>query len=69
MARSLATQESDMNNRIRELSPTRQPNSERANASSIHVAMELGDEELSKVSGGRLFCANGRHIMTGRITC
>ena len=60
-----------MNNQIRELSPTRQPNSERANASSIPVAMELGDEELSMVSGGKLasFCANGRHIATGRITC
>ena len=58
-----------MNNQIRELSPTRQPNRERANASSIDVAMELGDEELSKVSGGRLSCANGRHIPQVKITC
>jgi hypothetical protein len=58
-----------MNNQIRELSPIRQQNNERASASSIQVAMELGDEELSKVSGGRLICANGRHIATGKITC
>jgi hypothetical protein len=60
-----------MNYQVRELSPTRQPNSERANASSIHDAVELGDEELSMVSGGKLalVCANGRHITTGKITC
>ena len=61
-----------MNNQVRELSPTRQPNGERANVSSIHVAMELGDEELSKVSGGRglaLMCATGRHIAQAKIVC
>ena len=58
-----------MNHQIRELSPTKQPNSERTNASSIHVAMELGDEELSKVSGGRLTCVQGKHIKSGKITC
>jgi len=58
-----------MNSQIRELSPTKQPNSERASASSLHVETELGDAELSKVSGGRLTCASGRHIPTLKITC
>ncbi len=61
-----------MNNQIRELSPTKQPNAERANASSIHVATELGDEELSRVSGGGgllLKCATGRHIASAKIVC
>jgi hypothetical protein len=61
--------ESDMNNQIRVLSPTKQPNGERANASSLYVETELGDAELSQVSGGRLICAQGQHIKTGRITC
>jgi hypothetical protein len=58
-----------MNNQIRALSPTKQPSGERANASSLRVETELGDAELSKVSGGRLVCAQGRHIATGKITC
>jgi hypothetical protein len=61
-----------MTHQIRELSPTKQPTRERVNASSVRVEMELGDEELSNVSGGRglfLKCANGRHIATGIITC
>lgn len=58
-----------MNNQVRELSPTRQPNNERAIASSIQVGTELGDEELSKVSGGMPFCATGRHIKRGKLIC
>jgi hypothetical protein len=61
-----------MNNQIRELNPTRRPNGERVNASSVRVEMELGDEELSKVSGGRglaLKCATGRHFAAVKITC
>jgi hypothetical protein len=58
-----------MNDQISALSPTKQPNSERAIVSAIHVGTELGDAELSQVSGGRLICAQGQHIKRGRVTC
>ena len=45
--------------KIREQSPTK-PNDEPAKGASIDVHMELGEEDLSKVSGGT--CAKGQHI-------
>ncbi|MBR1284287.1 hypothetical protein JQ597_19750 [Bradyrhizobium sp. AUGA SZCCT0177] len=59
-----------MNNQIRDLGPTK-PSNERAKRSLIDVEMELGEEELSNVSGGSLHltCAKGQHFATGRITC
>jgi hypothetical protein len=53
-------QESGMNKqKIREQSPTK-PNDEPAKGASIDINMELGEEDLSKVSGGT--CAKGQHI-------
>jgi hypothetical protein len=61
-------QESGMKNKIREQTPTK-PNDERVKDASIDGNIELGDEELSKVSGGRLTCVKGEHIKTGKIIC
>ena len=59
-----------MNNQIRDLGPTKS-NNERAKRSLIVVEMELGEEQLSNVSGGSLHlsCAKGQHFATGKITC
>jgi len=60
-----------MNNQVRELSPSK-PNNEPAKASAVGTEMELGERELSHVSGGRslfLACANGKHIPAVKITC
>jgi hypothetical protein len=59
-----------MNIHIRDLDPTK-PNDEPAKRSLIDVEMELGEQELSNVSGGslHLLCANGRHFAKGKITC
>jgi len=59
-----------MNNQIRDLGPTN-PNNERAKRSLTVVEMELGEEQLSNVSGGSLHlsCAKGQHFATGKITC
>jgi hypothetical protein len=57
-------QESGMKNQIREQSP-KKPKDERAKSTSIDVNMELGDEELSQVSGGT--CAKGEHFKKVRI--
>ena len=59
-----------MNNQIHDLGPTK-PTNERAKRSLIAVEMELGEEELSNVSGGRLHltCAKGQHFTTVKITC
>jgi hypothetical protein len=55
-----------MKNKIREQNPTK-PNDERVKDASIDVNVELGDEELSKVSGGRN-CVKGEHIKEGKLT-
>ena len=59
-----------MNIHIRDLDPTK-PNDERAKPSLIDVEMELGEQELSNVSGGSLHlsCANGQHFSKAKITC
>jgi bacteriocin-like protein len=62
-----------MKNQIRELSPTK-PNGEPNKGAPASVKTELGEEELSQVSGGKgmslyLACANGKHIAAGKITC
>jgi hypothetical protein len=59
-------QESGMKSKIREQSPTK-PNDKRAKDASIDLSTEIGDEELSQVSGGH--CVKGEHIKGGRITC
>jgi len=56
-----------MKNKIREQSPTK-PNDKRAEDASIDVSAEIGDEELSQVSGGRLSCAKGEHIKVVKLT-
>ena len=56
-----------MKNKIREQSPTK-PNDKRAKDASIDVSAEIGDEELSQVSGGRLSCAKGEHFKKVKIT-
>ena len=56
-----------MKNKIREQSPTK-PNDKRAKDASIDVSAEIGDEELSQVSGGRLSCAKGEHIKVVKLT-
>ena len=48
-----------MKKQIREQSPAKQ-NDDRAKDASIDINMELGEAELSKVSGGT--CAKGQHI-------
>jgi hypothetical protein len=60
-------QESGMKNKIREQSPTK-PNDKRVKDASIDVSTEIGDEELSQVSGGRLTCVKGEHIPKVKIT-
>jgi hypothetical protein len=59
-------QENGMKNQIREQSPTK-PKDERAKDASIDANMELGEEELSKVSGGRRPCASGQHYKEGQL--
>jgi hypothetical protein len=59
-------QESGMKNKIREQNPTK-PNDERVKDASIDVNVELGDEELSKVSGGRN-CVKGEHYKEVKLT-
>ena len=55
-------QESGMDKqKIREQSP-KKPKDEGAKAATIDANMELGDEELSKVSGGTLTCVKGEHF-------
>ena len=56
-----------MKNKIREQSPTK-PNDKRAKDASIDVSAEIGDEELSQVSGGRLSCAKGEHIKVVKLS-
>ena len=56
-----------MKNKIREQSATK-PNDKRAKDASIDVSAEIGDEELSQVSGGRLSCAKGEHIKVVKLT-
>ena len=56
-----------MKNKIREQSPIK-PSDKRAKDASIDAGVELGDEELSQVSGGRLSCAKGEHIPKVKIT-
>jgi hypothetical protein len=55
---------------IRDLDPTK-PNDQRAKRSLIDVEMELGEQELSNVSGGSLHlsCVKGQHFAKGKITC
>jgi hypothetical protein len=69
-APSQAIQERDMSDQIRELSPAKS-NNERANCSLMHVEVELGEEELSIVSGGslHLMCAKGQHFAKVKLTC
>jgi len=60
-----------MNNQIRELSPTKQ-DGEADKGAPICVSTELGEEELSQVSGGKssslaLMCATGKHIANAKI--
>jgi hypothetical protein len=59
-----------MNNQIRDLGPTN-PNHEPAKRSRVEVEIELGEMELSNVSGGswHLTCAKGQHFKSGKITC
>ena len=64
---SQTIQESGMKNKIREQSPTK-PNDKRAKDASIDAGVELGEEELSQVSGGRLSCAKGEHIKVVKLT-
>lgn len=42
-----------------------------AEDSRDNLKAELSDEELSKISGGRLglMCVHGEHIVKGRMTC
>ncbi len=61
-----------MNNQTRELSPTRL-DGEADKGAPACVSTELGEEELSQVSGGKssgiaLMCATGRHIAEAKIT-
>lgn len=56
-----------MKNKIREQSPAK-PNDKRAKDASIDVSAEIGDEELSQVSGGRLSCAKGEHIKVVKLS-
>ena len=56
-----------MKKQIREQSPTKL-NDDRAKDASIDAGTELGEAELSKVSGGRLTCAKGEHIPKVKIT-
>jgi hypothetical protein len=61
-----------MKNQIRELSPTK-PNGEPDKGAPAFAETELGEEELSQVSGGKssslaLHCCNGEHIKAGKIT-
>jgi len=44
------------------------PSDKRAKDASIDAGVELGDEELSQVSGGRLTCVKGEHIPKVKIT-
>jgi hypothetical protein len=60
-------QESGMKNKIREQSPIK-PSDKRAKDASIDAGVELGDEELSQVSGGRLSCVKGEHNPKVKIT-
>ena len=53
-----------MKNKIREQNP-KKLNDERAKDASIDANMELGDEELSQVSGGT--CAKGEHFKKVKI--
>ena len=60
-----------MNNQIRELSPTRQDGeADKGVPACVHT--ELGEDELSQVSGGKgssiaLMCASGKHIANAKI--
>jgi hypothetical protein len=61
-----------MNKQIRELSRTK-PDGEADKGASTSVKAELGEEELSQVSGGKtsslaLKCATGKHFAAGKIT-
>jgi hypothetical protein len=60
-------QESGMKNKIREQSP-KKLNDERAKDGSIDANTELGDEELSKVSAGRMSCVKGEHLKKVKLT-
>ena len=55
-----------MKSKIREQSPTK-PNDKRVKDASIDVSTEIGDEELSQVSGGH--CVKGEHIKVVKIIC
>jgi bacteriocin-like protein len=61
-----------MNKQIRELSSTK-PDGEADKGASTLAKAELGEEELSQVSGGKgssraLKCCTGKHIAEGKIT-
>ena len=60
-----------MNNQIRKLSPTKQ-DGEADKGAPICVSTELGEQELSQVSGGKgsslaLVCASGKHFANAKI--
>jgi hypothetical protein len=60
-----------MNDQVRKASSSKL-NNEHAKGLTVDVEAELGEEELSKVSGGRglyLACVKGRHFPTATITC
>jgi len=59
-----------MNDQMRDLCSTKL-NNERAERSLIGVEMELGEQELSNVSGGSLHlaCVKGEHIKRAKLTC
>jgi hypothetical protein len=60
-----------MNHQVHKLNPSKL-NNESVKGSPAYVEMELGEEELSKVSGGRgLYsaCVKGQHFPSVKITC